>query len=139
MPSIPLKSEFTAAVTPPLNHLDLLILTVSGEQQAKDNEIPHHAVFRELKKLAKLEIARVKRYFAHCNMPCRPDREHRYSSTISLTSALYGASGQRHDSAALPSRKRHGTHCVGGWVGLRPGLDGCGKSSPPSEFELRTF
>ena len=40
-----------------------------------------------------------------------------YSSTLSLTSALY-------------SRERPGTHCTGGWVGRRAGLDGCGKSRP---------
>jgi hypothetical protein len=38
--------------------------------------------------------------------------------------------GQRHAPAALPSGKRPGTHCIGGWVGPRPGLDGCGKSHP---------
>jgi hypothetical protein len=27
--------------------------------------------------------------------------------------------------------ERRGTHCLGGWVGLRAGLDGCGKSAPP--------
>jgi len=27
-------------------------------------------------------------------------------------------------------RERPGTHCIGGWVGLRTGLDGCGKSRP---------
>ena len=26
---------------------------------------------------------------------------------------------------------RLGTHCIGGWVGPRTGLDGCGKISPP--------
>ena len=25
-------------------------------------------------------------------------------------------------------RERPGTHCIGGWVGSRAGLDGCGKS-----------
>jgi hypothetical protein len=28
----------------------------------------------------------------------------------------------------MPPGKRPGTHCTGGWVGLRAGLDGCGKS-----------
>jgi hypothetical protein len=32
-----------------------------------------------------------------------------------------GVSGQRHVPAALCSRER--THCTGGWVGLRAGLD----------------
>jgi hypothetical protein len=31
-----------------------------------------------------------------------------------------GMGGQRHALAALP-----GTHCTGGWVGPRAGLDGC--------------
>jgi hypothetical protein len=30
----------------------------------------------------------------------------------------------------LPSGKRAGTHCKGGWVGPRIGLDGCEKSRP---------
>ena len=38
--------------------------------------------------------------------------------------------GQRHDPAAFYLRERPGTHCTGGWVGLRAGLDRCGKSRP---------
>jgi hypothetical protein len=38
--------------------------------------------------------------------------------------------GQLHASAALPPGKRPGTHCIGGWVGPRAGLDGCRKFSP---------
>ena len=30
----------------------------------------------------------------------------------------------------LYTRESHGTHCIGGWVGPRAGLDGCGKSRP---------
>ena len=30
----------------------------------------------------------------------------------------------------LYPRERLDTHCTGGWVGLRAGLDGCGKSRP---------
>ena len=41
-----------------------------------------------------------------------------------------GVGGQRHAPAALPTGKRPGTQCIGGWVGLRAGLDGCGKSRP---------
>jgi hypothetical protein len=37
--------------------------------------------------------------------------------------------GQRHAPAALP-QERPGTHCTGGWLGPRAGLDGCGKSRP---------
>jgi len=54
-----------------------------------------------------------------------------------------GVGGQRHAPAALPPGKRPGTHCTGGWVGPRAGLDGCGKSRPPPPphtpgFDLRT-
>jgi len=38
--------------------------------------------------------------------------------------------GQRHAPAAPYPRERPGTHCTGGWVGLRAGLDLCGKSRP---------
>jgi len=39
--------------------------------------------------------------------------------------------GQRHAPAALPTGKRPGIHCIGGWVGPRAGLDGCRKFRPP--------
>ena len=32
---------------------------------------------------------------------------------------------------------RNGTHCTGGWVGLRVGLDSCGKSRPPPGIDPR--
>ena len=38
--------------------------------------------------------------------------------------------GYRHVPAALPLGKRLFTHCTGGWMGPRAGLDGCGKSRP---------
>jgi len=38
-----------------------------------------------------------------------------------------GVGGQRHAPVALPPGKRPGTHCIGGWVGPRAGLDGFGK------------
>jgi hypothetical protein len=40
-----------------------------------------------------------------------------------------GEGGQRHVQADLP-RKRPGIDCIGGWVGLRAGLDGYGKPHP---------
>jgi hypothetical protein len=50
--------------------------------------------------------------------------ERRYSSYSFLTSALGGVSGQRHAPAALcPGERAPVTHCTGGWVGLRAGLD----------------
>ena len=61
-----------------------------------------------------------------------------YSATLSLTSALYEVGGQRHAPAALRPGKSSGTHCIGGWVGPRAGLDGCGKSHPIPGFDPRT-
>ena len=43
--------------------------------------------------------------------------------------------GQRHTPAVLHLGKRPSIHCIGGWVGPRGGLDGCGKSSPPLGFD----
>jgi hypothetical protein len=37
--------------------------------------------------------------------------------------------GERHTSAAIPP-ERPGTHCIGGWVGPRAGLEGCRKTLP---------
>ena len=45
-----------------------------------------------------------------------------------------GVGGQRHP----PAWERPGTHCMGGWVGPRAGLDGCGKSRPPLRYDPRT-
>jgi len=41
-----------------------------------------------------------------------------------------GVGGRPPPPAALPPGKRPGTHCIGGWVGPRTGLDGCEKSRP---------
>ena len=49
-----------------------------------------------------------------------------------------GVGGQRHAPAALPPGNRPGTHCIGGWVGPRAGLNACGKSRPPPGFVPRT-
>jgi len=43
-----------------------------------------------------------------------------------------GVGGQRHVLATLAPGKRPGTHCIGGWVGPRADLNGCGKSRPPT-------
>ena len=37
-------------------------------------------------------------------------------------------------SGPLYPLERHGTHCIGGWVGPRVGLDGCGKSHPATRI-----
>jgi hypothetical protein len=49
-----------------------------------------------------------------------------------------GVGGQSHAPAALPPEKDPGTHCIGGWVGPRVGLDEWGNSSPPLGFDPRT-
>ena len=49
-----------------------------------------------------------------------------------------GVGGHRHAPAALPSGERSGTHRIGGWVGPRAGLDGCGKSRRLPGFDSRT-
>ena len=48
-----------------------------------------------------------------------------------------GVGGQRQAPVALP-RERPGTHCIGGWVGPRAGLDVCGKFRPQPGFDTRT-
>ena len=50
-----------------------------------------------------------------------------------------GVGVERHAPAALPPGKRPGTHCVGGWVGPKAGLDGCGKSRPQRDSTLGLF
>ena len=40
-------------------------------------------------------------------------------------------SGQQYAPIALYPRERPGTHCIGGWLGTRAGLDGRKISSPP--------
>ena len=50
-----------------------------------------------------------------------------------------GVGGQRRAPSALPPTKGHGTHCTGGWVGQRGGLNGCGNNFlRPPDFEPRT-
>jgi hypothetical protein len=62
----------------------------------------------------------------------RPPRAYRGSRGIALLildlSARRGW-GQHHTPPAL-FRERPGTHCTGGWVGPRAGLDVCEKSRP---------
>jgi hypothetical protein len=56
-----------------------------------------------------------------------PEVEFRYSSTLSLTSALDGVVVNATPRPLCP-REGPGTHCIVGLVGPRAGLDGCGKS-----------
>jgi hypothetical protein len=43
--------------------------------------------------------------------------------------------GQRHAPAALPPGNRPGTRCIGGWVGPKAGVNGCGIPLPPPGFD----
>ena len=61
-----------------------------------------------------------------------------YSSTFSSTSALVGGGWSTPRPRPLYPRERRGTHCTGGWVGPRDGLDGCGKSRLPPGFDPLT-
>jgi len=67
-----------------------------------------------------------KKYTSHSSMLWRP----MYSSTLSLTSPLYGVGGKRNAPSALTPGKILGAYCIGGWVGPRAGLDGYGISRP---------
>jgi hypothetical protein len=49
-----------------------------------------------------------------------------------------GVGGHLHAPAALPPGMRPGSHCIGGWVGPRAGLDSCKKSRPLPGFDPRT-
>jgi hypothetical protein len=67
-----------------------------------------------------------------------PEGEWRYSSTLSLTSALDGVGGQRHALAALPLGKET-RHPVYRRVGGPQGPSGrVRKFSPPPGFDPRT-
>jgi len=57
-----------------------------------------------------------------------PEGEYRYSSTLSLASALDGGRWSTPRPGRFTLRERPGTHCTGGWVGSRAGLDKCEKS-----------
>jgi hypothetical protein len=56
-----------------------------------------------------------------------PEGEQKYSSTLSLTSALDGWVVNATPRPLYP-QERPGTHFIVGWVGPRAGLDKCGKS-----------
>jgi hypothetical protein len=64
------------------------------------------------------------------NRPRRP-RGGGYSSTLSLTLALdRGGWSAPQPWPLYHQGKRSGTHCIGGWMGPRAGLNRCGKSRP---------
>ena len=57
--------------------------------------------------------------------------DYRYDSTLSLTSALDVGGWLTPCSGRFTPRIDLVTLCIGGRVGPRDGLDGCGKSRPP--------
>ena len=61
-----------------------------------------------------------------------------YSCTLSSTSALDEGRWSTPRSGRFTPRERPGTHCIGGWVDPRAGLDVCGKARPPPGFDPRT-
>jgi hypothetical protein len=65
---------------------------------------------------------------------CKDGKEgdERYSSTLSLTSALDGVDGQRHAPAALLSGMRPGNHCTGSGVRSQGRSGRLQKISPPT-------
>jgi hypothetical protein len=58
-----------------------------------------------------------------------PEGEYRYRSTLSITSDLDRGKWSTPRPGNF-AQERPGTHFVKGWVGLRAGLDGCGKLAP---------
>jgi hypothetical protein len=65
--------------------------------------------------------------------------EYRYSSTLSLTSALDGGGWSTPRLSCFTPRERPCVCCLGAWVGPRVGLDGCGKSCPPPGFNTQSI
>jgi len=61
-------------------------------------------------------------------LTCHENSEGKQMYTLSSSWRLRGIGGQRHTPAALTLGNLRGTHCTGGWVGPRAGLDRCGKS-----------
>jgi hypothetical protein len=55
-----------------------------------------------------------------------------------MTMALEGGEGSASRPGCSLPRERPRTHCTGGWVGPRAGLDRCRKSPPPLGFDART-
>ena len=75
-------------------------------------------------------MAAVQLTFTHNSTP--NTKNGTYITITKLNMHLKGASVQQHAPAALYRREIPGTHCTGGWVGPRVGLDGGKISSPPT-------
>ena len=66
-----------------------------------------------------------------------PEGEYKHSSTLSLNSAPDGDGWSKPPRPLYP-RERLDTHCKGGWVGPRAGLDGFRNSRLLPGFDRRT-
>ena len=66
-----------------------------------------------------------------------PEGQQRYSSTLSLTSALDMGGWSTPRPGRFTAGKGPGTNCTGGWVGPRAGMDGCRKCRPRRDSILR--
>jgi hypothetical protein len=55
-----------------------------------------------------------------------------------MTTVLEGGEGSGSRPGRSLTRERPNTHCTGGWVGPRVGLDRCVKSCPPLGFDPQT-
>ena len=71
-------------------------------------------------------------------IPRRPRGGADVSSTLPSASVQNGGWVVNATPRPLYPRERPGTHCIGGWVDPRAGLDGCGESHPPPGFDPQT-
>jgi hypothetical protein len=77
----------------------------------------------DLKKYTAVPIIKVKGTVEPRTGHEGPQGEYRYSSTLSLTSALNGGGWSTPRPVRFTPTERPGAHCIGGWVGPMAGLD----------------
>jgi len=65
-----------------------------------------------------------------------PEREQKYSSTLSLTSALDGDGWSMPRTVAVPPGKTAGIHCIEGWVDPQSQSGRVLKTSPPNQDSI---
>ena len=73
--------------------------------------------------LRHVQVKQIEIYPVTC--PAGAEGRRRFRSYLFETLALDAVGGQPHAPAALLLGMRLGTHCTGGWVGHRVGLDSC--------------
>jgi hypothetical protein len=73
--------------------------------------------------LRHVQVKQIKIYHVTCQAGVEGRR--RFRSYLFQTLALDAVGGQPHAPAALSPGMRPGTHCTGGWVGHRVGMDSC--------------